>query len=242
MSRTFGFVVVVAFLAGQAKGDTLQSFSDSFNLFGNYTQYLYSTTNATVGFENWGSFNVEYWCPTTGTAPATIEYKFPLSFQATSGTLTAPIDAWCGGNLPTLDPSAYAYLDVSPDGVQWTNVAGSYPGNGGDFRQPYDISSIIDGSNDVWVRCQLYSDSSPYIYSQFLRTNGDNLNNPPPFDIQIQGVAEPSTVALLCPGAIGLLVYGWWKRRRNTANRSERELIVIRPNFGSRTQSLSRAA
>ena len=56
-----------------------------------------------------------------------------------------------GDSVPDYDPNAYAYLDVSPDSINWTNIEGVYPGNGGYGGAPCDISSIIDGSSDIWV-------------------------------------------------------------------------------------------
>jgi hypothetical protein len=127
MCRNLSVVAVVALLSGlapQSRADDLH-FSDAFNLYGNWQNYLYAATNAQVYSERVAG-NATYWRPTIVGTLGTVEYCFPLSFQATSGTLLADLVAYTsGGNVPNYDPNAYAYLDVSPDGQNWTNIDGS---------------------------------------------------------------------------------------------------------------------
>ena len=72
---TSSIIAVVALysgLCGQAGADTLQ-FSDSFNLYGNWQNYLYSASNAQVYTEQVAG-NSTYWRPTTTGLAGTVEY------------------------------------------------------------------------------------------------------------------------------------------------------------------------
>ena len=56
-------------------------FTHNFDMRGNYTQYLYSTTNAFVNNEAPSFPDVYYWAPTQDNTWAEIVYRYDLGFQ-----------------------------------------------------------------------------------------------------------------------------------------------------------------
>jgi len=193
-----------------AVADAATTFSHHFNLYGNWSQYLYSSTNAAVYAEQ-AAGSATFWRPTQLNVPGEVIYRFQLPNTISSATLAASIAVWTTGDAFPYDPGAYAYLDVGSDGSTWHNLDGRYANHGGGSYGPYDITSYVGGTQEVWVRARLMGTvawpvDGP-IFSQFLRTYPGA--SPDIFALDATMVPEPSTAVLLIGGT--LLVF---RRRR----------------------------
>ena len=142
-------------------------FVDNFDMFGNYNQFLYSTTNAHVLHEHWGSgWHVDYWAPTASNQWAEIVYKYDLDFTIWTATVYGAFAMFRHHN-----PTTEGHLDVSSDGINWTTVevGNQIP------RQitPIDISDVLRGSTTAYVRAMLYQEGpiGRTAQAQFLRTD-----------------------------------------------------------------------
>ena len=151
-----------------------------FNLYGNWSQYLYSYTNAEVYSEQ-SAGTATYWRPTVAGTEGDIIYRFPFVNPLAQATLTAGIAVWTTGDAFPYDPDATAYLDVSPDGTNWTNLDGRYANHGGGSQGPYDITPFVQNSKEVWVRARLTGTTTwpgdGLIFSQFLRIGQGDTND-----------------------------------------------------------------
>jgi hypothetical protein len=150
-----------------------QSFSRHFNLYEDWWEYLYVAIDAEVYSEAYAG-SATFWRPTQVDVPATIIYRFPFDRQIAQAQLAASMAVWTLGDEFPYDPGAYAYLDVSPDGIVWWNVDGRYAYNGGGSYGPYDITPAVQGADQLWVRATLlgtvaWPGDGP-IFAQFLRT------------------------------------------------------------------------
>jgi hypothetical protein len=186
-------------------------FHHSFNLYGDWTQYLHSATNAEVYTEVVAGHST-FWRPTQTNVWGEIKYKFPLGFTTTSATLRASNAVWTTGDPFPYDPGAHAILDVSPDGLNWTTLDHRQANNGGFAYGPYDITPHVDGASEIWVRSMLFGTTTwPVdgpIFAQFLRTNpGDTM---PTFQLDVVGVPEPSA---LCLSVASVAIAGLFARR-----------------------------
>lgn len=204
-------MVALGFTMVALPGITLGDFVHNFDMDGDYSQYLYSTTNAQVlheiGGQGWPQgWNVAYWCPIQNGVWAEIIYKYDLSFTITSASLH--------GNV-YLAPSGFGdlngkgYIDVSPDGTQWTTIAtGQHAYDPTIFT--IDLSQILSGSSTAYIRARLYTENSPssnkYRCSQFLRTVMDLSDLRTPNLYEFRSVPEPTVIGLL---TIGILISRW---------------------------------
>jgi hypothetical protein len=182
------------------------TFNHELNLFGDWTQYLDSHSHAEVYTEQVAGI-ATYWRSTPANTWGEVIYRFPLSFEIESASLDTVICAYTQDEFGAwADGGAEAYLDVSGDGSNWTTVLESYPGNAGYKHGPGDITSIVGGSDTIYVRARLLSTrnwpTDGPIFAQFMRTGAD-LPDKPTFSIQATGVPEPGMVSLL-------LVLGSW--------------------------------
>lgn len=174
------------------------TFAHHFNLYGDWSQYLYSATNAAVYAEQ-AAGNATFWRPTQLNVPGEVIYRFQLPNTISSATLSASIAVWTTGDAFPYDPGAYAYLDVGSDGSTWQNLDGRYANNGGGSSGPYNITPYVGDSKEVWVRARLMGTTSwPVdgpIFSQFLRTYPGA--SPNIFALDATMVPEPTTAVLL---------------------------------------------
>lgn len=178
-------------------------FVNNFDMFEDYSQYLYATSNAEVVTESDGV--TRYWAPTQTGVQAQIIYHYNLGFTINTASVF--------GLILTISPDAQAYLDVSPDGTHWTTVESGYI----QYPSPVDVSPILAGSDQAFVRARLSVSYSPNIYAQFLRTapylsptdiyQFEAAPAPPPTP-----TPAPPGLVLIASGALVLVGYGWKKR------------------------------
>jgi hypothetical protein len=120
--------------------------------------------------------------PTISNREGSIVLKFAAPFEIQAATLLAAIHVWTTGDPFPYDPRARAAVDVSADGVTWTNLDTREANHGGSGGGPFDISDTVAGSREVWVRARLTAERSwpgdGLIYAQFLRTNPEKRDNP----------------------------------------------------------------
>jgi len=161
------------------------SFNANFDMYGDYNQYLYSTTNAQVYTE--GLNSARYWAPTQVGVEGDIIYHFRTDFiiQNASFYATSLANTFA-------DASAETYLDVSPDLTNWTTVGSGY------LHPPLssiDITSYVAGGQDIYIRSRLYSQNL-VIAPQFLRTNPPDplLNTPNVFNLSATGTPLPTNI------------------------------------------------
>src|ERR1039458_1273732 len=83
------------------------TFTNNFDMYGNYSQYLYSTTNAQVWNEVPSFPDVYYWAPITNGVTGTVEYRYQFSTPITSASIFASLVT-----ASIYDPTSTAYLDV----------------------------------------------------------------------------------------------------------------------------------
>jgi hypothetical protein len=169
-----------------AIGSKAQAFTHNFDMFGDYTQYLYSATGVQVVTETIEDrLECRYW--QSGTQPGEVTYKYDLPFEVTQASWFGFFEgaAWGG----------QARILASPDGTNWTVFAS---GSSGD--PPYDryaLSPILQGSSIAFIRAEL----SPY--SQFARTSiGTPILAPNVYEFW--AIPEPATACLL-PAACAFL-------------------------------------
>jgi len=184
-------------------------FTDNFDMRGNYTQYLFSTSNAIVSNEAPSFPDVTYWAPNQDNVWAEIVYRYNLPFTIDTASIYANLMSF-----PGYDPAAQAYLDISPDGVNYATVEQGYVENR--QPQPINISSLLKGSSTAYVRARLFESVhfGSIRYSQFLRTTDDpQLQSPNVYQFQAVSIPEPSTYALALAG-LACSGYSMFRRRR----------------------------
>ncbi|MBM4022751.1 MAG: hypothetical protein FJ284_11025 [Planctomycetes bacterium] len=87
----------------------------------------------------------------------TIMLRFESPFEILAASLEAAIAVWTTGDPFLYDPRAMAALDVSPDGVTWTNLDSREANRGGFGGGP----STSSRSSPVAGRCGCGPDSGP---------------------------------------------------------------------------------
>lgn len=184
-----------------------ETFSAEMSFDGDYQTFLHNTVNAVVGVDS--SFGVTFWRPSSAGVNAEVVYRFPVGFEIREATLYAEI-----ASFGQFDPSATAYLDISTDGVNWTelinrtilnNQASSFLAVDG------SITPYVQGADEVWIRSRLYA-AGGGIFAQFMRTipNAEEFRG---IRLHTIAVPEPTTLTLLSSVALaGLYCY----RRRQS--------------------------
>lgn len=203
MLTRFSFVVIAGVLSF-GKICSADVFTSNFDMDGNYTQNLFSTTNASVWNETPSFPDVFYWAPTVNGVAADVIYRFQTPEPISSATVYAAIENFTG-----TDPSSQVLLDVSTDDMNWTNVANGTTGGGsGLIPAPINISSIVDGSTNVYIRARMFEsiNSGNIHYAQFLRTaNGAGNQAPNVFQFSATTVPEPASLGIFGLGYVAVL-------------------------------------
>jgi hypothetical protein len=193
-----------------ANAHAATTFTHHFNLYGNWSQYLYSATNVEVYAER-SAGSATFWRPTQLNVPGEVIYRFQLPNTISSATLSASIAVWTTGDAFPYDPGAYAYLDVGSDGSVWHNLDGRFANNGGGSSGPYNITPYVGDTQEVWVRARLMGTTSwpgdGPIFSQFLRTYPGARSDI--FALDATMVPEPTPAVLL----VGCSLLGLRRRR-----------------------------
>jgi serine/threonine protein kinase len=94
-----------------------------------------------------------------------------------------------GNEQAPMDPAAQITLEVASDGQHWIPVDGLGYGHAGVSFNPRDISRLLGGSREAWVRARLYGartwQDQGIVFTQFLRTMpGDTA---PAFELDLTG-------------------------------------------------------
>lgn len=104
--------------------------------------------------------------------------RFSVPFVIQDALLMAAASVWTTGDPFPYDPGARAVVEVSADGESWTELVALQAGGGGSDRTPRDISAVVAGAREVWVRGRLTATrewpGDGLIYSQFLRSDPEN--------------------------------------------------------------------
>ena len=93
--------------------------------------------------------------PTQPGVEGTLIMRFEAPFEIEAANLAAYTLIWTTGDPHPYDPGARSSVEVSADGETWTVIDSREAGNGGMFRGQTDISEIVAGGREVWVRMQL---------------------------------------------------------------------------------------
>lgn len=131
--------------------------------------------------------------PTRAGKEGRVVLRFPVPFIIQDASLKAGLHVWTTGDPFPYDPGAKAAVDVSPDGEAWTTVVTLEADRGGSDTTPRDISPVVAGGQEVWVRARLTATrewpGDGLIFSQFLRT--DPENPVPSFQLDLVGPHPP---------------------------------------------------
>ncbi len=131
--------------------------------------------------------------PTTAGEEGRVVLRFPVPVVIQDATLKAGLHVWTTGDPFPYDPGAKAAVDVSPDGEAWTTIVALEADRGGGDVMPRDISQVVAGGQEVWVRARLTATrewpGDGLIFSQFLRT--DPENPVPSFQLDLVGPHPP---------------------------------------------------
>jgi hypothetical protein len=176
-----------------------------------FGQTPFAVINAFLREESFAP-NVRYWQPTQANMVGTVTYKFDVPFLIDTAELSLGITAYTVGADVNFDSGAETYLDVSVDNATWTTVASQTPTNAvfSGIAGPWDISSIVAGSDTVYVRSRLFmtTNYSGFGTSQFLREGAPYAGGY--LTASTTPVPESTSLAVW---AIGLLGVTLWRAR-----------------------------
>lgn len=188
------------------------SFVHNVDMYGDYNQYLDSTKNVRINYESFES--TTYWHPTSAGVWGEVVYKYDLDFAIEAASLY--------GTIQLFTSTSQGFLDVSPDGINWTTATDGHVTSTPPLPVT-DISSILEGSTTAYVRARLYASPSR-IYAQFMRTAtgvhpgnpGADFRSPNIYQFEASGepIPEPSTFAALFSMALMGLAIAWRQRKR----------------------------
>jgi hypothetical protein len=189
-------------------------YTTHFDLGESFGQNPFSVENAFLRIESFGP-NVRYWQPSQANVTGIVTYKLDVPFPIETAELSTGITAYTVGSDANFDSGAATYLDVSPDNLNWTNIASQTPTNAvfSGIAGPWDISSLVAGSDVVYFRARMFmtTNYSGFGTSQFIRSV-------PPAGPTLTATSATSTVPEPCTWAIWFLLIGgfgfvaWWRR------------------------------
>jgi hypothetical protein len=131
----------------------------------------YFVSNAVI-YQESGGPSVRYWGPTTPNVEGIVTLKFEVPFTIQTASIAAGVTAYTLGSDANFDPNAATYLDISTDNLTWTTVASQTNQNAvhSGIAGPWDISSIVAGSNIVYARARMFMTTNfSFSPSQFMR-------------------------------------------------------------------------
>ena len=150
------------------------TFTYAFNLYDQWDEYLLSSYQAEV-YSEVSAGNATYWRPLVPNSEGSIIYKFDFPKNISSAKVRANLYAWTEGADVNFDSSARAYLEASRDGLNWNLISESTPPNAREVEDIVDISEIVSGSKEIFIRARLIGSRSWFndglIFSQFLRSH-----------------------------------------------------------------------
>ncbi len=134
-----------------------------------------------------------YLMPVIPGALGTLIYHYQFAEPVQSATLFAKL--WA------LKSSSYAILEVSCDGSNWTKLRRGTDEDA--HRHPEDLTSLVAGEHEIYVRLSLRERDSRLIWSQGLRTNTSaHLQFPYVYQLLVESQPTQAKVSsrLLAPG------------------------------------------
>lgn len=149
-----------------------------------------------------------YFGPYTAGVEATMIYQFETGINISQATLATSF--W-------VDSTSYINVDLSVDNANWSTVMSSVGKPWfSNYQNPLDISSMVAGSSDVWVRIRMMDNinkdiNTGYSGAQFARC----FWRQPPFAFNAVGtgvpiVPEPSTSQLALVLFMCYMVWRAW--------------------------------
>ena len=138
-------------------------------------QYLHSWENAILKTEE-GLGVAKYWMPSTANQEGIVTYRVPIPFEIGSARLTIRTHTYPKIQFDErFADTASVILEASSDGLFWQSFH-QHRHTDKEHAQigPYDISHIVAGGNEIYVRARMLTDTNwpsvGPIYAQFLRT------------------------------------------------------------------------
>lgn len=175
-----------------------QNYAKNFTLTDSFGVSPFRVQNAFLRTEPFGT-PVRYWQPSSANVWGEVVYRFDFGFVAQTASTFMSVSAYTSGADVNFDNGAQAYVDVSTDDVNYINLLGKFPGNGGGAAGPGDITSFVAGSDVIYIRTRLLmtTDYGSFGTAQFLR--GDPGQE---FNLTVSAVPEPSSAILLVCGVV----------------------------------------
>lgn len=183
-----------------------QTYLQEFTLTDGFGMSPYRAQNAFLRTEPFGT-PVRYWQPSTPNVWGEVIYRFDVGAPIQTASMFMSVVAYTSGADVNFDNGAQAYLDISTDDVNYINLLGKFPGNGGGVAGPGDITSFVSGSDVIYVRSRLFMtvEKGAFGTAQFLRSGPGGT-----FNVTAATVPEPSTLGLLSVAAVACFL----RRRR----------------------------
>jgi serine/threonine protein kinase len=149
--------------------------------------------------------------PATYLRPAELEregsivMRFPTEFPVHTALLRVRFSVWTtiakpfatrgdqylqeGNEHARIDPAARVTLEVANDGKHWVSVGELGHGQAGISFNRTDISQLLAGSREAWVRARLYGsrtwEDQGIVFTQFLRATSNDTT--PAFELDLTG-------------------------------------------------------
>ena len=136
-----------------------------------------------------------YFSPTRAKGDGFVIYKYQFTDAIESSSIYASVLAH--------ESTSSARLDVSADGHNWEVIERGYVVNGSE--SPRDITPLLRGSPQAFIRLSLRQDSAALYLAQALRTSPDpkmQFPNVYQFQADTKPVATTSTNRLIAPGSL----------------------------------------
>ena len=185
-----------------------------------WDDHVVSMTGLEPHTDESSAHHATYLRPTAIEDEGVVVMKFPVAFPIHTAWLRARLSVWTAIAKPfatrgdrflreapehaPIDPAAVVTLEVASDGVHWIPVAQLGYGHAGVSFNPNDVSRLLKGSREAWVRARLQGGRTwkdeGLVFTQFLRTEADGSG--PAFELDLTGPPaasadpqEPSTSA-----------------------------------------------